>query len=100
MNVSDFEYLYDVVIDPGHGGSDSGAVNGSYVERNINLELSLYEKSRFEAHGLKVLLLRDNNQDYGTVMGDESWDKVERKAFALGYYGSVSRIQIYRVDFC
>ena len=28
MNVENFEYLYDVVIDPGHGGSDYGAVNG------------------------------------------------------------------------
>lgn len=92
MNIQDFEYLYDVVIDPGHGGSDYGAVNGGYYEKSINLIQSMYEKKRFEDHGLKVLLLRDSDDDYGLVMGDDSFDKVERKAFAVGYYGSVSKI--------
>ena len=38
MTVQDFEYLYDVVIDPGHGGAEYGAVNGHYYEKSINLE--------------------------------------------------------------
>lgn len=92
MNVSDFEYLYDVVIDPGHGGSDSGATNGKYVEKKINLEQSLYEKERYEQMGLRVLLLRDDNGNYGTMMGDTSLQDVERKGFAVGYYGSVSKV--------
>lgn len=92
MTVEDFSYLYDVVIDPGHGGADYGATNGRYYEKSINLDLSLYEKKRFEDHGLRVLLLRDSDEDYGITMGDESWDIVERKAFAVGYYGAVSKI--------
>jgi N-acetylmuramoyl-L-alanine amidase len=92
MSVEDFSYQYDIVIDPGHGGSDFGAVNGNYYEKSINLEQSLYEKARFEAHGLKVLLLRESDYDYGVVMGKENWDMIDRKAYAVGYYGSVSRI--------
>lgn len=92
MKVEDFQYLYDVVIDPGHGGSEFGATNGSYYEKSINLEQSLYEKQRYEAHGLKVLLLRDTDLDYGIIMGDEGMEPVDRKAFAVGYYGAVSKI--------
>ena len=92
MKVEDFEYLYDVVIDPGHGGAEYGAVNGWYYEKSINLEQSLYEKQRYEAHGLRVLLLRDTDDNYGIVMGDEGMEPVDRKAYAVGYYGAVSRI--------
>ena len=92
MRVEDFSYLYDVVIDPGHGGSEYGATNGWYYEKSINLEQSLYEKQRYEEHGLRVLLLRDSDDDYGIVMGDEGMEPVDRKAFAVGYYGAVSKI--------
>lgn len=91
MIVEDFKYLYDVVIDPGHGGKDTGAVNGSYYEKRINLEQSLYEKRRYEEHGLSVLLLRDDDT-YGIMMGNSSWEALDRKGYAIGYYGSVSRI--------
>ena len=92
MKIEDFEYQYDVVIDPGHGGADFGATNGSYFEKSINLELSMYEKKRFEDHGLRVLLLRDTDDNYGVVMGDGDRDIVEQKGYAVGYYGAVSRI--------
>lgn len=92
MKVEDFSYMYDVVIDPGHGGAEYGAVNGRYYEKSINLEQSLYEKQRYEAHGLRVLILRDTDDNYGIVMGEEGMEPVDRKAFAVGYYGAVSKI--------
>ena len=91
LEIEDFEYLYDIVIDPGHGGSDTGAQNHITNEKIINLEQSLYEKKRYEEHGLKVLLLRED-YSYGIVMGDESWPIVRRKAYALGYHGVTSKI--------
>lgn len=92
MKVEPFKYQYDIVIDPGHGGDNAGATNGKYIEKKINLEQSLYEKQRYEQHGLKVLLLRDSNDNYGTIMGYDEWELIDRKAFAVGYYGAVSRI--------
>ncbi len=91
LKVEDFNYQYDIVIDPGHGGSDPGALNQFIDEKNINLIQSQYEKKRYEEHGLKVLMLRED-LSYGTVMGDSSWPAVRRKAYALGYYGVVSKI--------
>lgn len=89
--VEDFKYLYDILIDPGHGGNDSGAKNSTTDENYLNLMQSLYEKKRYEEHGLSVMLLRDD-YSYGIVMGDNDWPAVRRKAYALGYYGVVSKI--------
>ena len=54
--------VYDVVIDPGHGGSDVGAVNGRYMESEIALDCALELKKQLEATGLKVLLIRDGTE--------------------------------------
>ena len=54
--------VYDVVIDPGHGGNDTGAISGSYEEDKIVLENSLDLKKKLEGLGLKVLLTRDGTE--------------------------------------
>lgn len=79
------------MIDVGHGGVDSGSTNSYIYEKNLNLTQSLYEKKRYEEHGLKVLLTRTNDS-YGLQMGDKSLSALRRKAFAVGYYGVVSKI--------
>jgi len=79
------------LIDVGHGGVDSGSTNSYIYEKNLNLTQSLYEKKRYEEHGLKVLLTRTNDS-YGLQMGDKSLSALRRKAFAVGYYGVVSKI--------
>ena len=56
------EDVYDVVIDPGHGGSDVGAINGRYMESEIALDCALELKKQLEAIGLKVLLTRDGTE--------------------------------------
>lgn len=90
IEVSKFKYLYDIVIDPGHGGNDTGTVGNGLVEKNINLEQSLYEKKRFEDHGYKVKMTREDD-GYGEMLGEESWQAITRRAYTVGYYGSVSR---------
>lgn len=50
-----------VCLDPGHGGSDSGAGYGSLVEKRINLETSQYTKERLEAYGVKVYMTRSSD---------------------------------------
>lgn len=91
ISIADFKYEYDIVIDPGHGGDDDGAYNDIINEKELNLIQSEYEKKRYEAHGLKVLMLR-NDFSYGTVMGSEEVKTISRKGLAVGYYSSVSRV--------
>lgn len=89
--ISDFAYEYDVVIDPGHGGSDIGAGNGLTAEKAINLKQSLYEKCRYESMGYKVFLTRYDDT-LGIQLGDSSLLQLQRRALAIGYYGAVSRV--------
>lgn len=49
-----------VVLDPGHGGSDSGAVNGTYKlkEKDQNLEVAKRLQALLEASGATVNMTR------------------------------------------
>ncbi len=54
--------VYDITIDPGHGGVDVGAIgylNGvEYHESNLNLKVSLALKKILEERGYKVAITR------------------------------------------
>lgn len=89
--VNDFKYEYDILIDPGHGGSDIGASNGVMMEKNMNLIQSMYEKCRYESMGLKVYMTRYDDT-YGSMMGTNKLDDLQRRALTVGYYGVVSRV--------
>ncbi|MCF0110579.1 MAG: DUF5011 domain-containing protein, partial [Erysipelotrichaceae bacterium] len=90
VTVEPFVYLYDIAIDVGHGDDDIGASGLGTYERELNLKVSLYEKKRFEQHGLKVWLIRDS-EDYGPLLGDKSWTMIQRVGYTWGWYGAVSR---------
>lgn len=60
-NIDTPDNIYDIVIDPGHGGGDVGAVNGNIYESNINLSISLKLKQKLKNNGFKVKLTRENN---------------------------------------
>lgn len=47
-----------IVLDPGHGGKDPGAVNGSYTEKAITLKVGTLVKQKLEAAGAKVFMTR------------------------------------------
>ena len=53
--------LSGVVIDPGHGGSDSGAVGSNLLEKDYNLLISKYMYDRFRELGVPVYLTRDSD---------------------------------------
>lgn len=91
FRVEDFAYQYDIAIDVGHGGDDIGAAGLGTYERDLNLMVSLYEKERYEAHGLKVWLIRDG-KEYAELLGDEDWHILQRVGYTLGWYGAVSKV--------
>lgn len=59
-SISD-EEIYDITLDAGHGGIDSGAVKDDYYESDIVLEYVKLLKSELEEMGLKVKLTRDSD---------------------------------------
>lgn len=59
-----------IVLDPGHGGSDPGAVRTwkgvDYIEKDINLKISQYTKAELETYeGVKVYLTRESDVAVG-----------------------------------
>ncbi len=92
VKIEDFEYKYDFVIDPGHGGSnDIGASNGITLEKNLNLQVSKYEKCRYESMGYRVYMTRYDDSK-GEILGNNTIDILDRRAFTIGYYATVSKV--------
>lgn len=50
-----------VWLDPGHGGNDSGAVNGTRYEKNDALNLAVEVKRQFLEQGLEVVITRESD---------------------------------------
>jgi len=59
--------VYDISIDPGHGGTDSGAIGVlnevGYNESDLTLKVSLLLKEELEKKGLKVNITRNDDKD-------------------------------------
>ena len=54
--------VYDIVIDPGHGGIDTGASNGKYYESKYTLDYAKTLKEVLEEEGFKVKLTREEDK--------------------------------------
>ena len=70
------ENIYDIAIDPGHGGLDKGDTYSNYSEAELMLKCGLELKKQLEALGLKVFISRNgtenSNEDTTTSMYDEN----------------------------
>ena len=53
--------VYDITIDPGHGGKDPGACSKGNCEKNITLDLAMMLVNKLNEAGLKVNLTRTDN---------------------------------------
>jgi len=52
-----------IVIDPGHGGSDTGAEHNGLVEKDLNLDISKRLRAILLARGWQVKMTRDTDVD-------------------------------------
>lgn len=60
--LADIAPLPVIVIDPGHGGMDGGAVGADkIVEKDINLAISLCMRDMFVASGFQVVMTRETD---------------------------------------
>ena len=51
-----------LIIDPGHGGKDNGGGSNEYFkEKEMNLQISLYQYQRFQELGVPVSITRDSD---------------------------------------
>ena len=63
-----------VILDPGHGGADSGGgSNQIWKEKDFVLQISLYQEKRLKELGVEVLLTRDKDT---TLSAEERTSRV------------------------
>ena len=77
--------LTGVVIDPGHGGSDSGAVGRDLLEKDYNLLISKYMYDRFRELGVPVYLTRDE---------DVTLEPAARTREVLSFFGDNANVVV------
>lgn len=54
-----------VVIDAGHGGSETGAIFGELLEKNINLDIAQRLNKQLESKNIKTYMIRDDDSFVG-----------------------------------
>lgn len=71
--------IYDITIDPGHGGIDSGALNNDDQEKDFTMEISTKIKENLEKENIKVKLTHEKN----TLTKDDYFDEYNKNGRAV-----------------
>ena len=69
-----------IVLDPGHGGAQSGAVSkdGATMEKDLNLTIALKLKEKLETYeGVRVLMTREDDRDVDLDRRSEIAEEVQ-----------------------
>ncbi len=81
--ISHLEDRHIVMLDPGHGGYDPGAITSQGVyEKAINLQIAQKVKEMLRPSGIEVFLTREEDIDY---VGNNVKGKTTRKQIDLNY---------------
>lgn len=68
-----------VVLDPGHGGTDSGALGNGLQEKDLTLKIAKYCKEELEKYsGVTVYMTREDDSYLGDRIGDAASDIANR----------------------
>ena len=70
---------YKIVLDPGHGGEDGGAIGNGIIEKDLTLKISQYIYDRLRQLGIPVTLTRNT---------DETLNPTDRVNRILNAYGN------------
>jgi N-acetylmuramoyl-L-alanine amidase len=80
-----------IVLDPGHGGSESGCVSaGGINEKDLVLDFARMLKAELESKGARVHLSRDQDQQLGLYERVDLADSLEADLLLSLHYDSVS----------
>ncbi len=60
--IKNAENFNTIILDPGHGGKDAGAINSLGTEASYNLKVASMTKSLLEKRGFKVVMTRESDR--------------------------------------
>ncbi len=94
-----------VAIDPGHGGMDGGftpgQINGrTWLEKEINLSISLILKEKLETAGYKVLLTRETDEGlYSEGDSNKKRADMQKRVALVNQSGADIAVSIHQNSF-
>jgi N-acetylmuramoyl-L-alanine amidase len=96
--------VHTVVVDPGHGGRDPGAIgHGGLREKDVNLSIARMLAERLEARGFSVVLTRDDDRTLSLEERTARAESADGDVF-ISIHANASRrsgargIEVYTLD--
>lgn len=80
----------NIMIDPGHGGKDVGAVSGKIYEKNINLQVAQRLSQKLRARGYRVIMTRTKDVNLSLEARADFATKYKPDAFISLHCNSAS----------
>ncbi len=87
-----------ILVDPGHGGSDPGAISGGVQEKDVVLNVSLLLKSKLEALGANVDMTRDSDQTLTLQERIDASNRICPDVFVAVHGNSVAKKNISGIE--
>ncbi len=89
-----------IVIDPGHGGHDPGAISkiDGTEEKDINLTIALRLKKLLESNGLNVYMTRETDEFIGLYTRTDIANELEADAFISIHANSAANFEAYGIE--
>ena len=87
-----------IVVDPGHGGNDPGKVGtGGCLEKDINLDISLYLRDYLEKQGFTVVMTRtDDTRLYTENASHKQRDDLKNRCEMISSVNAAYAISIHQ----
>jgi len=84
-----------VVLDPGHGGKEPGAIGGDLVERDSNLDMALRVRAILQRRGVRVVMTRTTD---GRAQGLDTSKMDEATQTFADLQARVARVNAVNAD--
>ena len=93
-----------IILDPGHGGEDPGAIGGDTVyEKDLNLSICRYMRDELLANGYAVVMTRDEDKmlytDSENIKGIRKISDLKNRVKLFNSYGNAVVISIHMNSF-
>ena len=75
-----------VILDPGHGGKDAGAVNSLNTESHYNLKVATMTKGLLEKAGYKVVMTRNSDQYFSLQQRVDIANSIKEEAIFVSIH--------------
>ncbi|HEY1770874.1 MAG TPA: N-acetylmuramoyl-L-alanine amidase [Chthoniobacterales bacterium] len=80
-----------IVLDPGHGGDDSGAICGTMVEKNLTLDVALRADALLRAAGFRTVLTRTDDRYLSLADRAAAANRAEHSLFVSIHFNDDAR---------